>query len=84
VSNLRQPTREGLTQLFQVTARLVDGGILDFEGGPALLDRLRRLQAEGYSGKRLIHEWLTDDWGAPPNVVEITDNGNVIERIPYR
>jgi hypothetical protein len=55
-----------------VLARLVDGGIQDFEFGPEFLDHLRALRAEGLTGKRLIHALITDDWGPPPRMVEIS------------
>ena len=73
---------------FTVEAHLVDGSLLDFPGTPALLKKLRMLQTRGLTGKQLIHELLTDDWGPPPNVIVIsgTDpDGNPINvRIPYR
>lgn len=58
------------------------------QAGPELLDRLRDLDAQGLGGRRLIHELLTDDWGAPPVYVDIAgtdDAGQAVDvRIPYR
>jgi hypothetical protein len=48
---------------------------------------LRSLQSQGLGGKNLVHELLTDDWGAPPTVVVISwksaDGKYVEERISY-
>lgn len=66
--------------MFQVSAHLVDGSLLDMGSVPAA--SLRRLQAEGYEGRALIHALITDDWGAPPRFIELTRLGERI-RIPY-
>lgn len=71
-----------------VSARLVDGGLYEFEAEAELLVRLQQLQAEGIAGKQLIHRLITDDWGAPPTFIDITGSapdGSVVDvRIPYR
>ncbi len=72
-----------------VSVQLVDGGLQEFQEGPAFLVRLRALQARGVEGKQLIHQLLSDDWAAPPTVVIIagkgTDGRPIDEiRIPYR
>jgi hypothetical protein len=70
-----------------VEARLVDGGAQDWVFGPSFLAKLSSLDVQGVTGKKLIHELLTDDWAAPPVVILIswTDaNGRFAERkIPY-
>lgn len=77
-----------MTTVLRVTTRHVDGSMCEFDVGQELLDALRDLQAQGLEGKRLIHQLLTDDWAAPPVLVDITgidDAGQVVEvRIPYR
>lgn len=45
-----------------VTARLVDGGIEEFEFDDDDLAQLADLQAQGLTGKRLINAWISDDW----------------------
>jgi hypothetical protein len=71
----------------KVTVRLVDGGLLECTKGAEFLRELRSLQSQGFVGKELIHRLLTDDWAAPPLVVEIfwksPDGKNGEERIPY-
>ena len=71
----------------KVYVRLVDGGDMEMRLPAEALQRLERLEAEGYTGKWLIHELLTDDWGPPPVVVTISGthpDGRWIERkIPY-
>lgn len=67
--------------MISVTAHLVDGSIQPFESGTDFLTQLSELQAQGLTGKRLIHTLITDDWAAPPLYVEIsgtTDQGEPI------
>ena len=69
-----------------VTAHLVNGHLLDFDVDPDFLGRLTALQAQGLVGRSLIHELLTDDWGAPPiflRVVGLGPDGAVDITIPY-
>jgi hypothetical protein len=71
----------------RVSVRLVDGGMTEFSKGTEFLRELRLLQSQGFSGKELVHRLLTDDWGTPPLVVEISGknpDGTIFEvRIPY-
>ncbi|BCV58979.1 hypothetical protein [Shewanella algae] len=71
-----------------VSISLVDGGLQEFEESDSFLQRLDQLKSEGYEGKSLIHELITDDWGAPPLYVKIsgkTSQGQEInEHIPYQ
>jgi hypothetical protein len=46
----------------------VDGG---YDEVPVAASEYRRLKASGLADKRLIVELLSDDWGAPPSIVEI-------------
>ncbi|MCW8825452.1 MAG: hypothetical protein OQK78_03410 [Gammaproteobacteria bacterium] len=73
--------------MIRVTARLVDGGVQEFTEGDSFITRLHLLQKSGYEGKELVHELITDDWGAPPVYVEITgttsEGENINARIPY-
>lgn len=66
-------------------AYLVNGEMLDL--GVVIEASLKRLQAEGYSGRALIDALITDDWGAPPRFVEIVGKGadgkRISLRIPY-
>ena len=71
----------------RVSVQQVDGGLTEFSKGAEFLRELRSLQSQGFSGKELVHRLLTDDWGAPPLVVEISGknpDGTTFEmRIPY-
>jgi hypothetical protein len=73
--------------MIQVSISLVDGGLQEFEEGDSFVERLNELKTQGYEGKSLFHELITDDWGAPPVYVQIsgkTSQGTEInERIPY-
>ena len=64
-----------------VTARLVDGSIEPFEFDADFLTQLSELQAQGLTGKRLIHALITDDWGAPPLYVEISGTTSAGEQV---
>lgn len=71
----------------KVSIRLVDGGLQEFDESPVFLQKLRSLQSQGFTGMQLVHHLITDDWGAPPTVVEISgkdlDGNNFEIRIPY-
>ncbi len=73
--------------MIKVTARLVDGGLQEFTESDEFLTRMNTLIQQGYEGKELVHELITDDWGAPPVYIEITGYTSkgisVNERIPY-
>jgi hypothetical protein len=48
------------------------------------LSELSSLQAQGFSGKELIQCLLTDDWAAPPLMVDISGPGlDTPLSIPY-
>jgi hypothetical protein len=53
----------------------VDGGGWEIPLQQHDLDKLYRLQKAGYSGKALIHEWLTDDWEPPPVYIDVVGTG---------
>jgi hypothetical protein len=71
----------------KVEAKLVDGGAQDWVFGPEFLAKLKRLEAQGLTGKNLIHELISDDWGAPPVIITISWNGpdgrRIERKIPY-
>ncbi len=71
----------------EIETSLVDGGMLDATADDSFVARYRKLVAEGYAGKHLVHELLTDDWGAPPRSVRIfgtMDTGEIVNiLIPY-
>lgn len=69
-----------------VEIRTVDGGYQKYKENDQFLNRLKSLQARGYTGKELIHTLIGDDWGAPPLVVVIKwseNSQNFTENIPY-
>lgn len=70
----------------QVRANLIDGDLWEIERSEKLWAEYLRLQKEGYTGKRLVHELLTDDWPAPPVRVVLSGfyKGEPVEAtIPY-
>lgn len=71
----------------KVSAKLVDGGLLEYDVDAGVVARLRELQRAEYKGKELIHRLLTDDWGPPPILVTISGTGSdgkpVTIRLPY-
>lgn len=70
-----------------VSIRLMDGGFHQYTTGPEILEELKSLQQRGFSGKPLIDNLITDDWGAPPTSVTIsgtdTDGKNIVHSISY-
>jgi len=73
--SVRLPLGARSMKSVRVVARLVDGGEMDWAFGPEFLTKLGALEARGLSGKGLIHELLTDDWGPPPVTVTISGTG---------
>jgi len=57
--------------MVRITIRFVDGSLDEFEESDHFLLQLNALQIDGYKGKELINELITDDWGPPPLLVEI-------------
>jgi len=70
-----------------VSIFLVDGGLQEYEENMDFLHTLRSLQSRGISGKQLVNELISDDWGALPRRVEISGEdaqGSRLDiRIPY-
>lgn len=73
--------------MIKVTVPLVDGSLMEWEQEDSLYDKYLEFFGCGYEGKALIHQFLTDDWGAPPTSVRLTGrlkDGQVIDvKIPY-
>ena len=73
--------------MVKITIRFVDGSLDEFEESDHFLLRMNALQINGYRGKELINELITDDWGPPPLFVEIKgikeDGTKVDLTIPY-
>jgi hypothetical protein len=71
----------------KVEVRLVDGGAQDWTFGSEFLAKLAALDAQGLTGKDLIHALLSDDWGAPPVIVTIiwtgSDGRRHVRKIEY-
>lgn len=70
-----------------VSIRFIDGSLQDYQEGPDFLSKLRLLQSQGVVGKQLVHELISDDFGAPPRGVEVwgkdTDGQGFSIKIPY-
>ncbi len=73
--------------MIHVSIKLVDGGFQEQNEDDEFISQLETLQKQGYEGKGLIHQLITDDWSAPPIYIDITgttSNGSVVNiRIPY-
>lgn len=73
--------------MIQVTISFVDGGLEKFEEDDAFIKRMDDLKYQGYEGRSLIHELITDDWAASPvyiKIIGITTKGKKIsEHIAY-
>lgn len=71
----------------KVVVNLVNGDRSEWTEPLVILAKHDRLVHEGLKGKALIHELLTDDWGAPPTCVTLSCpgvDGKLIEIvIPY-
>jgi hypothetical protein len=67
-----------------VKIHFANGDFQEFTKGPEFLSELSSLQAQGFSGKELIQCLLTDDWAAPPLMVDISGPGlDTPLSIPY-
>ena len=73
--------------MIHISISLVDGSLQEFDENDSFAERLCQLKNRGLEGKSLVHELITDDWGAPPLYVKIkgkTSKGQEInEHIPY-
>lgn len=77
-----------MAMMLHVSIPTVDGGLQEFSEPDSIITRLAILRRNGYEGKELVHELLTDDWAAPPVGVRITgtleDGTRVNEYVPYK
>lgn len=73
--------------MIKVSANLVNGSLFESNHDSSLYDEYKRLVKQGYSGKALVHELLTDDWGPPPQSVVLKgkdkEGNSIREVIPY-
>ena len=73
--------------MIKVEIYYVDGSMSDFQEGDEFISMLRRLERDGYKGKSLIDNLISDDWGVPPSGILLKgtmSNGVVIdENIRY-
>lgn len=58
--------------MIQVSMKLIDGSLQVWSEDDHFISHLNNLQNQGYDGKALIHELITDDWAAPPVYVYIS------------
>lgn len=73
--------------MIQVSIILVDG-IQELKENDSFVSHLDQLKSQGYQGKSLINQLITDDWGAPPLYIKIsgtTSKGQEVnEHIRYK
>jgi hypothetical protein len=77
------PPQPGTVEVF---VNLVNGDQMPYEGEFAaeLLPKYRALVARGgLEGWQIIHELLGDDWGAPPQTMQIFVDGKMVAAVPY-
>jgi hypothetical protein len=58
--------------MLKVYVNFVDGSAQDWTVGDEILKKYRILSDQGMSGRALVHELFTDDWGVPPQSIEIS------------
>jgi hypothetical protein len=61
--------------MLRISVPRVDGSLQDFDETADLMYRYVSLVERGFTGKRLVDELFTDDWGCPPRMVCITGTG---------
>lgn len=74
------------SEKIEIFVYLVDGALSHHKGEFAaeLLKKYQDLAARGeLPGWMIIEEMLGDDWGAPPQYVQILVDGKEFARIPY-
>lgn len=73
--------------MLKFSISFVNGSYQEFEESDSIFVKLKTLQKSGLEGKALVHELLTDDWGAPPVIVKLTgvlEDGTIVdENIGY-
>ncbi len=73
--------------MIKVSIHLINGDLQELLENDNFISRLDTLQRQGYKGKVLVNELITDDWGAPPVYVQITGTtsggAEINVRIPY-
>jgi hypothetical protein len=83
VTNIDKATMNEVT----VSIRLIDGGFHEYTTGTAILEELRAFEQQGLSGRSLIDNLISDDWGAPPTSVTISgkdeDGKDFVQSISY-
>jgi hypothetical protein len=68
--------------MLKVRAYLVNGGVQDMAAEDDFVEKYRQLVNAGVSGRELVHELFTDDWGPPPQNIKVsgtTAKGEKIE-----
>jgi hypothetical protein len=77
-----------LGDMLTLSIPLVNGGAFpDRDVDDDLYEKYLSLREDGFEGKELIHELLTDDWGPPPTGIYLKgtlDDGTDVDLyIPY-
>ncbi len=60
----------------KVQVWFVNGDYQEYQEDHKFVERLLALQRDGYKGKNLIENLITDDWGPPPSTVIISGTSN--------
>lgn len=70
-----------------ISIRLIDGAFHEYKIGTAILEELRAFEQQGLSGKSLINNLISDNWGASPISVTISgkdeDGKDFVQSIFY-
>ena len=73
--------------MIKISIRFVDDGYEEYSEPDSFFRQYQELKCQGYEGKALVHELLTDDWGAPPLFVNLSgkleDGTDIDETISY-
>ena len=62
--------------MIKISIRFIDGSYDDWQEPVSVLDKLKELERNGYTGRSLIDELITDDWAAPPVNVRLEGKGS--------
>lgn len=60
--------------MVKVSISLVNGSLQEYSEGDNFVSRLKLLQSQGYQGKALVHELISDDWGSSAKICSYKRN----------
>jgi hypothetical protein len=58
--------------MLNIQIRHIDGSLNEYSEKESILRDLKILQEQGYEGKELINQLISDDWAAPPTSLKLS------------